>query len=66
MAMVDCNWNTWDKTVSMQIAHNILANFDGKLTVNHQPKARHDMALFMAYVAKVNSRILLQTVFFIL
>ena len=47
----------------MEIMHNILATFDGELTVNHQPKAIHDMAVLMAYVAKVNSSICLQLSF---
>ena len=27
VAMVDCNWNTWDESVSVEITHSILANF---------------------------------------
>ena len=28
VAMVDCNWNTWDESVTSEITHNILWNFD--------------------------------------
>ena len=65
VAMVDCNWDTWDKPVSMDITHNIPANFDGALITNHQPRARHDMAIVMAYIAKVNSGIFPQIVSFL-
>ena len=55
MAMVGCNWNTRDEPVSMEITHNILDNCDRGLTTDHQPRARHDMSIVMAHVAKVNS-----------
>ena len=64
VAMVACNWNTWDERVASEITHNILANFDGKKTKNHAPKAGHDMSLVLVHLAKVNSCIFLQFVNF--
>ena len=63
VAMVGCNWNTWDKSVSMKITHNILANFDRELTMDHQTKVGHNVTVLMAYSVKVTTRILLQNLF---
>ena len=60
VAMVDCNWNTWDERVASEITHNILAIFYGKKTKKHAPKAGHDMSLVLVHLAKVNSCIFLQ------
>ena len=64
VAMVDCNWNTWDEGVPMEITHNILANFYGVITTDHPPRAGHDMSVILAYSTKVNSSIFLQSVYF--
>ena len=61
--MVDCNWNVWDEPVSMEIMHNILANFNGGLTTDHQSRAGHEMSIVMAHVQEVNSSIFLQMFF---
>ena len=46
VAMVDRNWNTWDEPVAVEIMHDILANLDGGLTTDHQPRAGHDISVW--------------------
>ena len=39
----DYNRNTWDDSVTSEIMHNILANYDVPHTRNHAPRAGHDI-----------------------
>jgi len=54
VAMVNCNWNTWNDGVASEITHNILWNSDGTHTKHHAPKAGNDMSLVLAHLTKVN------------